>query len=117
MPYFIMASRSTPMPNAKPESFSGIVIHEAVDGGIDHARAEQLDPAGKFADAAAAAAADVAGGVHFHGRLGEREIAGAQARFRLAGPRNSRTKYSTVPLKSQKVMSVSTASPSIWWNM
>src|SRR6266699_3341724 len=33
------------------------------------------------------------------------------------GPKNCFTKYSMVPVKSQKVMSESTASPSTWWNM
>src|SRR5882762_10069212 len=37
--------------NAEGEAadFLGIVVHEAVDGGIDHARAEELDPGGAFA--------------------------------------------------------------------
>src|SRR5579863_1778508 len=60
-----------------------IVIHEAVDGGVDHARAEQLDPARMFADAAAASATHVARGVHFCGWLCEREEARPQARLHL----------------------------------
>src|SRR5882724_1946417 len=37
--------------HAKGETadFFGVVIHETVDGGVDHARTEQFDPAGAFA--------------------------------------------------------------------
>src|SRR5260370_28757423 len=65
-----------------------IVIHEAINGGIDHARAEEFDPAGAFALAAgcaggsrAAASAKNAGDVEFHGRFRERKKAGAETRF------------------------------------
>src|SRR5690242_1691620 len=65
-----------------------VVIDKAVDGRIDHAGAEELDPARAFAFRAnasargiAAAAAENAGDVEFHGWLGEREIAWAKARF------------------------------------
>ena len=46
--------------------------------GIHHAAAENLDPSGVLAKVAACAAADVAGNVHFCGRLREREVRGAQ---------------------------------------
>src|SRR5579864_6189119 len=59
----------------KAGKFLRVLAHEAVDGRVHHAGAEKLNPTGKFADAAARAAANVAGGVHFRGRLGEREIA------------------------------------------
>ena len=49
------------------------------DVGIDHAAAENLDPAGVLAEVAAGAAADVAGDVHLGGRLREGEVGGAQA--------------------------------------
>src|SRR5690348_6459657 len=65
-----------------------VVIHKAVDGGIDHARAEKLDPAGAFAFAAsgaacarAGAAAENARDVEFDTGLGKRKIAGAEARL------------------------------------
>src|SRR6185436_11180580 len=68
--------------------FFGVVVNEAVDGGIDHASAEELDPARAFAlgastaaGACAGAAAEDAGDVEFDARLGEREIAGAEAGF------------------------------------
>ena len=48
------------------------------------------------------------------GSLGD--LLGRKRVFTL-GPKNCFTKYSMVPVKSQKVMSVSTARPSIWWNM
>src|SRR6266849_355576 len=75
--------------DAKSEAadFFRLVIHEAVDGGIDHARAEELDPRGALAFRAGAAvrsarsAAEGAGDVELDGRLGEREIAGPEARF------------------------------------
>ena len=47
--------------------------------GIDHAAAENLDPAGVLAEVAAGAAADVAGDVHLGRGFGEGEVGGAQA--------------------------------------
>src|ERR1700722_3359680 len=71
--------------NAQAESEAGItirvVVYETVHGGIDHASAEQFDPARLLAHVAALAAAEHARRVHFHGRVGERKIAGSQARF------------------------------------
>src|SRR6266700_2903776 len=67
--------------------FPGVVIHEAVDGGIDHAGAEKLDPCGAFAFRAGAtvrtagSATKGAGDIELDARLGEWEIAGAEARF------------------------------------
>src|SRR5215469_16461498 len=64
-----------------------VVVHKAEDGGIDHTGTEQFNPARAFAFAADAAgfggartAAEDTGGVEFDRRLGEREIAGAEAR-------------------------------------
>jgi len=72
----------------EPADFLCIVVHEAIDGGIDHASAEEFDPAGAFALAAgcaggarAAASAKNAGDVEFHGGFREGKIAGAEARF------------------------------------
>ena len=76
--------------HAKGEAadFFGVVVDEAVDGGVDHACTEEFDPAGAFAlgadataGARAAAAAEDAGDVEFDAGLGEREIAGAEAGF------------------------------------
>src|SRR5690348_12856882 len=68
--------------------FFRVVVDEAVDGWIDHAGAEKLDPAGAFALGAgsatggiAAAAAKDAGDVEFDARLGERKIAGTETCF------------------------------------
>src|SRR6266850_673147 len=68
--------------------FFRVVIHEAVDGGIDHARAEEFNPRGALAFRARSAAggrtcsaAKWAGDVELDGRLGEREIAWPEARF------------------------------------
>jgi hypothetical protein len=68
--------------------FFGVVVDEAVDGGIDHAGAEEFDPAGTFAFGAraaacacAATAAEDAGDVEFDTRFGEREVAGTEAGF------------------------------------
>src|SRR5580692_4638849 len=68
--------------------FFGVVVDEPVDGRIDHACTEEFDPAGAFAfraraagGACAAAAAEDAGDVELDARLGEREIAGAEAGF------------------------------------
>src|SRR5882724_11468782 len=67
--------------------FFRVVIDEAVDGRIDHARAEELDPRGALAFRTSAAvrsagsAAERAGDVELDGRLGQREIAGSEACF------------------------------------
>src|ERR1700675_1535894 len=68
--------------------FFGVVVDEAVDGGVDHAGAEEFDPTGAFALVAsaatcgrAAAAAEDAGDVEFDARLGERKVARAKAGF------------------------------------
>src|SRR6266850_358964 len=67
--------------------FFRVVIDEAVDGRIDHTRAEELDPRGALAFRTGAAvrsagsAAERAGDVELDGRLGEREIAGPEACF------------------------------------
>src|SRR6266850_2590623 len=67
--------------------FFRVIVHETVDGGIDHARAEELDPRGALAFRTGAAVrsagspAERAGDVELDGRLGEREIAGPEACF------------------------------------
>ncbi len=69
--------------DAESEGEAGVLL--AVDAavlehvGIDHAAAEDLDPAGVLAERAALAAADVARHVHLRRRLGEGEEGGAQA--------------------------------------
>src|SRR5271168_573009 len=67
--------------------FFGVVVDEAVDGGIDHTRAEEFDPAGAFAFCAgdagsggAAAAAENTGNIKFHRRFRERKITGTKTR-------------------------------------
>ena len=54
------------------------------DGGVDHAAAEELDPAGVFALAAAFAAAEDAGDLHVGAGFGEGEEAGEEAGFDVA---------------------------------
>src|ERR1700675_4926718 len=68
--------------------FFGVVVDEAVDGGVDHAGAEEFNPAGAFAFGASAAAcggataaAEDAGDVELDAGLSERKIAGAEASF------------------------------------
>ena len=51
------------------------------DGGVDHAAAEEFDPAGVFALAAAFAAAEDAGDLDVGGGFGEGEEAGEEAGF------------------------------------
>ena len=53
--------------------------HSLEHGGVDHAAAQQLDPAGMLAFAAALAAAEDAGDLHVGRRLGEGEKAGEKA--------------------------------------
>src|SRR5260370_13956323 len=66
--------------------FFRVVVHEAVDGGIHHARAEKLDPARTLAlgtisaaGGRAAPSAENAGDIELHGRLGEGKIPRAEA--------------------------------------
>src|SRR6266481_712693 len=67
--------------------FFRVVIHEAVDSGIDHARAEKFNPGCPFAlrtsvsVRSAGSAAERTGDIKLDRRLGEREIAGPKARF------------------------------------
>src|SRR5258708_6559565 len=68
--------------------FFGVVVDEAVDGGVDHAGAEEFDPGGSFAfrtrsavGCSACSAAEGAGDVELDARFGEREITGAEAGF------------------------------------
>src|SRR5712664_4188445 len=68
--------------------FFGVVVHETVHGGIDHAGAEEFDPGSAFALGAgsagscgASSAAEGTGDVEFDARLREWEIAGAEAGF------------------------------------
>src|SRR3989442_12709156 len=79
----------------------GVVVHEAIDGWVHHAGAEQLNPAGELADAAAAAAAHVAASVYFSRGFGEREVPGPQARLDL-GPEKLHEKGFDGPLQTAK---------------
>ena len=57
MPYLSIAIRSMPMPKAKPWIALGVVAvlaHVAEDVGVDHAGAEDLQPARALADAGSA---------------------------------------------------------------
>ena len=73
--------------NAHTEGKAGVLF--GVDAGgfehvrIYHAAAHDFEPAGAFADVAALAMADVAADVHLGGRLGEGEVGGTHADFRL----------------------------------
>ena len=73
--------------NAKAEGKAGdgfgIVADVLEDGGIDHARTADFNPAGAFADAAACTATDHAAGIGFDGRFGEGEMMRAETDFRL----------------------------------
>src|SRR5438552_1157754 len=62
-----------------------VVAAVAQDDGMDHAGAGNLQPAGVLADAAAGAATNHAVHVHLDARLGEREVAAAEAHA-LIGP-------------------------------
>src|SRR5215475_5186164 len=58
-----------------------LALHEAEDCGVDHAAAEQLDPARVLALAAALAAAEGAADLHICAGFGEGEERGKEARF------------------------------------
>ena len=84
--------------------------------GIDHAAAQQLDPSRLFALAAAPAAGEDATDLHIGRRLGEGKNEGKN-RVLTLDPKNAFMAWSSVPLRSEKVMLVSTQSPSTWWKM
>src|SRR5437667_6727546 len=72
----------------KATDFFRVIIHEAVDGGIDHAGAEEFNPgrtlalrAGSSASGRSGSAAEGTGDIELDAWLGERKIAGAEARF------------------------------------
>src|SRR5207245_1241161 len=72
----------------KATDFFRVIIHEAVDGGIDHAGAEEFNPgrtlallAGSSASGRSGSTAEGAGDVELYAGLRERKIAGAEARF------------------------------------
>ena len=77
-----MEMRSGPMPKAKPEYF-GIVSAVTQNDRVDHAAAENLQPAGILADCAALAAADKAFHIHFRGWFREREVGRAETGARI----------------------------------
>ena len=54
MPCLSIAIRSMPIPNAKPLTLLGVVADVPEDVGVDHAGAEDLQPAGALAHGAAA---------------------------------------------------------------
>src|SRR5439155_23459881 len=67
--------------------FLRLVVHKALDRGIDHARAKEFDPGralalstGSAAGGGSRSAAERAGNVELDGGFGKREIAGSEAR-------------------------------------
>ena len=82
MPYFSMAMRSMPMPQAKPWYRSGSMAAGADDVRVHHAAAENLQPVVALAEADLVADAPAAD-VDFHRRLGEREEARPEAHLHL----------------------------------
>ena len=79
MPCLSMVMRSGPMPNAKPLHSVGIVAAVLQHDRMHHAAARDLQPAGVLAHAAARPAAQHTLDIHFHARLGEREVRPAEA--------------------------------------
>ena len=74
-----IARRSRPMPKAQPEYTSGSMPQPRENLGVDHAGAQDLDPALALAGGAALAAALVALDVHLAAGLGEGEVVRAEA--------------------------------------
>src|SRR4029077_4861680 len=88
--YAVLEHRETVHAHAERKAayFFRVVVHEAVDRGINHARAEKFNPAGAFAFATCraagtgpTAAAENAGDVEFPRRFGERKITRTKTRF------------------------------------
>src|SRR5438477_9737532 len=72
----------------KATDFFRVIIHEAVDGGIDHAGAEECNPgrtlalrAGSSASGRSGSAAEGTGDIELDAWFGERKIAGTEARL------------------------------------
>lgn len=64
--------------------FAAFFSDSGEDCGVDHATAEEFDPAGVFALATALAAAEDAGDLHVGAGFGEGEEAGEEAGFDVA---------------------------------
>ena len=63
---------------SEPAVFGAVDAAVFEDVGIHHAAAKNFHPPGVFAKVAAGSPADIAGDIHFGGRLREREVRGAQ---------------------------------------
>ena len=101
--------------DAQPEGEAGVGFRVVADGledrGMDHAGAQDLEPAGGLADPAAVAAAHDAFDIDFRGWFGEGKVAGAEADAHLR-PKIWCTKAVRTPLRSAKVTPLSTSRPS-----
>jgi hypothetical protein len=95
--------RSGPMPAAKPVNSFRVIAAIAQHGGVDHAAAQDLKPAGSLADGAALAAAYKALHVHLTGRLCEGEVRGAQAGADIFSE-HAPGEFLSVPFRSPMVM-------------
>ena len=74
IPYFNMAIRSIPIPKARPEYSFGSIPEFFQDLVVYDTAAENLDPAGVFAERAAFSTALEAAYIDLNARLREREI-------------------------------------------
>jgi len=92
--------------------FSALCGDGGEDGGVNHAAAEELDPAGVLALAAAGAAAEDAADLDVGTGFGEGEERWEEAGL-TSEPKRAFMAWSKVPFRSEKVMLVSTQRPSI----
>ncbi len=92
MPYFSMAIRSSPMPNAKPWYLSGSSPQFADHVGMHHAAAKYLEPFPGLADRRRV-------DVDLHRRLGEREMRRAEPHLHLVDLEERLAEFFQAPLE------------------
>ena len=111
MPYLSIAIRSTPIPKAKPENFLRIIADESEHCRIDHAGAENFQPAGSFTNAAsltglhrAAATANYALDIDLRARFGKGEKTRSETHAGSHAEKFARNTWVSTPLRSANEM-------------
>src|SRR5579863_10455580 len=121
MPYFIMAIRSTPMPNANPEIFFGSYAGCFSAANANTAGSTMPQPSSSIHPDC----------LHFLQPLPPQKMQlictsalgsvngknDGKNRVFTEEPKSAFMAWSSVPFRSLKVMLVSTHSPSTWWNI
>ena len=114
MPWRTMARRSTPIPKANPENCRRVIAHRLEHIGVDHPAAQHLEIAGAAAHSAPRLPPSQAKQETSSSALGS--VNGkkwGRSRTVVLARRTPRAKWERVPLRSENVIELSTARPSI----